>query len=183
MVRYEVHTLASAPEGSRATLEKLQQEVGFLPNLVAAMAESPTMIRAFTSLRSICQTSALTAVERELVAMVTSFENDCAYCMAAHSTFASKLGAAGELLEALRAGEPPIEPRSRALYTFARHVSRGRGRVSPSEVECLVDAGYTQAQALEVLVSVSMTTLANQMAHVARTPVDAAFQTHAWERP
>jgi len=183
VIQYNVHTLVSAPEGSRAALEKLQQEVGFLPNLAASMAESPTMLQAFTSLRSICQNGTLTSVERELVAMVTSFENDCAYCMAAHSTFARKAGAADELVGALRKGESPTNRRLAALFAFAGQVVRGRGRVSVQAADQLVESGYTPAQALEVVVGVAFTTLANQMAHLAHTPVDAVFQAQVWERP
>ena len=183
MIRYNVHTLASAPQGSRAALEQLRQEVGFLPNLAASMAESPTMLQAFTSLRSICQNGTLTSVERELVALVTSFESDCAYCMAAHSTFASKAGASDQLVAALRKGEPPTDRRLNALFDFAGQVVRGRGRVSVEAADQLVESGNTPAQALEVVVGVAATTLANQMSHLAHTPVDTVFQTQAWERP
>jgi alkylhydroperoxidase family enzyme len=103
--------------------------------------------------------------------------------MAAHSTLARKAGASGELVTALRAGQPPSDARSRALFIFVGHVVRGRGRVSPREVDLLVDAGFTPAQALEALVGVAMTTLANQMFHLALTPLDAPFQAQAWARP
>ena len=46
MTRFTIHTIDSAPSDSRAALEALRQEVGFLPNLAATMAVSPPSSRA-----------------------------------------------------------------------------------------------------------------------------------------
>jgi hypothetical protein len=44
MSDFPIHTIDSAPSGSRPLLEKLAAEVGFVPNLAASMAESPTTL-------------------------------------------------------------------------------------------------------------------------------------------
>jgi hypothetical protein len=44
MVSYPVHTIESAPEGSKPALEQLQQAFGFVPNLVGAISNSPILI-------------------------------------------------------------------------------------------------------------------------------------------
>jgi hypothetical protein len=49
MTQFTIHTVDTAPPDSRAALEALRQEVGFLPNLAATMAESPTLIEGFTT--------------------------------------------------------------------------------------------------------------------------------------
>jgi uncharacterized peroxidase-related enzyme len=180
---YTVLSAASAPERSRTILAALEREVGFVPNLAATMAASPVLVEAFTSLRSIYRTSTLTPIERELVELVAAFESGCAYCMAAHSTFAAKAGASVELLTALRNGQPPADDRLRALYTYARHVVQGEGRVAAEEAERLVEAGYSAEQALDVLVGVAISTLASQTYHLASTAVDAPFQPQRWEHP
>jgi hypothetical protein len=65
MSRFPIHTVDTAPSDSRAALEALRHEVGFLPNLAATMAESPTLIEGYTTLRKILGHSSFTPVERE----------------------------------------------------------------------------------------------------------------------
>ena len=44
MTEFRIHTLESAPESARPLLEQLKQQLGFVPNLAATMAESPLML-------------------------------------------------------------------------------------------------------------------------------------------
>lgn len=178
--KYIIHTMDSAPEDSKPILEKLKNEVGFLPNLAATMSESPRMIEAFTTLRDINRRGSFNAVEREAIAIAVSFETNCSYCMAAHSTFAKLSGASENFLSALRAGESPVDQRLAILSNFARQVVRQKGQTTKEEIQSFLGAGFTKAQLLEVLVAISMTTLANYMSHIANPPVDEAFQTQAW---
>ena len=39
MTDFKVHTIESAPAASRATLEKAQKSLGFVPNLYGVLAE------------------------------------------------------------------------------------------------------------------------------------------------
>ena len=43
MPNYPIYTIASAPEGSKSALEQLQQAFGVLPNIAAAIANSPKL--------------------------------------------------------------------------------------------------------------------------------------------
>src|SRR5271170_207279 len=88
VTKFEIHTIDSAPASSAAALRALEQGLGFVPNLAATMAEAPALVSGFVDLRNTLSGGELTGVEREIVALATSIENDCDYCMAAHSTFA-----------------------------------------------------------------------------------------------
>lgn len=99
---FPIHTVQTAPAGSRPVLEQLEAEVGFVPNLAATMAGSPALLGAFTSARSAVRGGSLGGPERETIALAVSFENSCSYCMAAHCTFAEMEGAPEPALEALR---------------------------------------------------------------------------------
>ena len=50
---YAVHTLESAPETAAEALRALKAAVGVIPNLAAAMAESPALLRGFLALREL----------------------------------------------------------------------------------------------------------------------------------
>jgi AhpD family alkylhydroperoxidase len=137
----------------------------------------------FIALRSLFASSSLSGVEREVIAMTVAFDNQCAYCMAAHSTAAKRYGASEDVLSAVRAGELPSDPRLAALSSLTHQVVRKRGQISAENISAFLDAGFTQSQLLELLIGVSMTTLASYMYHIAGTPPDAAFQPQAWMAP
>ena len=183
MTEFTIHTLESAPESARPFLEQLKQQLGFVPNLAATMAESPLMLEAFRSLQGIFARGSLSGVEREVVAMTVAFETNCAYCMAAHSTAAKRHGASEEVLNAVRSGTLPADPRLVALRRFTHQVVGKRGQVSAEDMRTFLDGDFTQAQLLELLVGISMTTLASFMYHLAGTQLDAAFQPQAWAPP
>jgi uncharacterized peroxidase-related enzyme len=184
LTQFTIYTVESAPEASKSALEQLQQQVGFLPNLAATMAESPALLTAFTTLRTVYAGTSLSGVERELVALTAAYENACTYCAAAHSTLAAMYGAPEEEIETIRAGRTPANnPRLATLTTFARRVIQTRGAVSADEVESVIEAGYTKQQVLDVLVGIAMSNLAAQMHHIGGCPVDDTFAARRWSPP
>jgi uncharacterized peroxidase-related enzyme len=172
MTTFSIHTPQSAPEGSREALAQLEERVGFIPNLAAAMAESPVTLRGFGGLQATLRQTTLGALEREVVGVATSHENACAYSIAAHSTFAAGLGATPEVVAALRAGEPLPDPRLEALWAFAAELARTRGH---ADIDPLLDAGYSREQVLEAIAQAGYTTLANLVANALDTPADDRF--------
>lgn len=182
MSDFPIHTVDSAPETSRPILRALAQQVGFVPNLAATMATSPTLLESFTSVRSTLGGGSLKGPERETIALVVSQENRCTYCMAAHSAFATMVGTPKDDIEALRRGESPTDPRLRAAANFARRVVRARGVVQGSDLESFLDAGFNRAQALEVVAVIGMTSLANWTHSVTDVVLDDDFETHRWEQ-
>jgi alkylhydroperoxidase family enzyme len=103
--------------------------------------------------------------------------------MAAHSTAAKRHGASEDALSTVRGGELPPDARLAALSSLTHQVVRKRGQISAEDISAFLEAGFTQSQLLELLVGVSMTTLASYMYHIAGTPTDAAFQPQAWMPP
>lgn len=183
MSRFTIHTIDSAPADSRAALEALRQEVGFLPNLAATMAESHTLIEGFTTLRKILGRSSLSPVERETIALSVHFENDCTYGMAAHSTFAKMSGISEPALEALRVGGNPPDERLGALAIYTRHVMSTRGYATGEATQGFLDAGFTPAQALGVIAVIACTTIASYAHNLTGCALDPAFQPQAWTSP
>ena len=176
MSDFTIHTAASAPESARAPLARLEQAIGFIPNLAGTIAGSPTAIGGFVGLQGALRGSALSPVEREVVGITVSRENTCAYSIAAHSAFAARAGAAPDVVAALRDGEPLPDARLEALRAFTLAVLSARGHVGDADTAAVLAAGYTHEHVLEVIAQIAYTTFANLVANVARTPVDAAFE-------
>ena len=55
-----------------------------------------------------------------------------------------------------------------------------RGFVSDTDVDAFIAAGYDRAAVLAVILGVSLKVISNYTNHVAETPVNDAFQKHAW---
>ena len=55
-----------------------------------------------------------------------------------------------------------------------------RGFVSDAEVQTFLDAGYTKASVLAVILGVALKVVSNYSNHVAETPVNEEFAKHSW---
>lgn len=183
MVRYELHNVATAPERSKPLLDELRKTVGMIPNLAATMAESPELLQGFLQVRDTFNRGSFTPGEVQVLALTNAFENGCEYCMALHSAFALKAGISRESVSALRAGHAPSEPRLKALSDFSRALVRERGNVTPQQLATFLAAGFTKAQALEVVLGVAVSILPNFAHHLTLCPVDDAFRPQLWEQP
>lgn len=182
MSKFQIHTIDSAPGGSAAALRALEGALGFVPNLAATMAESPALVSGFVDLRRTLAGGELTGVEREIAALAVSLENDCDYCMAAHSTFALMQDADEATVSRARAGVAPEDPKLGALYRFTRSLVAKKGHVTDEETSALLEAGYSRAALFDVVAQVGFTTLANLADNISKVPVDGAFEAQVWAR-
>src|SRR5262245_35265644 len=96
---FTVHTIETAPPASRETLRHAEESLGMIPNLAAAMAESPTLLRAFFAVRDIYGQGTLSPVEIQALSLANAVENGCEWCVAFHSAAALKLGLSREDLD------------------------------------------------------------------------------------
>ncbi len=180
MTNFTIHTHDTAPEGSRETLQGVQQAYGFLPNLMATFAESPATVEAYAVLSGIFEKSGFTPTEQQIVLMTNNRLNNCTYCMAAHTTISKMQNVPEDVIKALRTGAPLADPRLEALRTFAAKVNQNRGFVDEADLEAFLAVGYTKANILEVIVGTGLKVLSNYTNHIANTPVDNAFRANAW---
>lgn len=60
-------------------------------------------------------------------------------------------------------------PQLLALRTFTLSVIHGRGKVDASEVQALIDAGFTQRQILEVVLGVAQKVMSHYTNHLTQT--------------
>jgi AhpD family alkylhydroperoxidase len=181
MSLYEVHTVETAPQGSKPLLKDLHGALGMIPNLAASMAESPELLRGFLTIRQIFHGGTFSPGEIQVLALTNAFENGCRYCMALHSAFALAAGISDEAVEALRAGRSPKEPKLNALSEFSRTMVKRRGHVGDDDLQKLFAAGYSKAQALEVVLGVAVSILPNFAHQITQCPLDGAFSAHAWD--
>ena len=182
MTSFTVHTMETAPTGSRPMLEAFKKAFGFVPNLYAVFAESPAALQGALAIGEAFSKSTLSPVEQQLVALAVSEANDCQFCMAAHSTIAKHMAKADPaLVAAAREREPLPDTKLDALVSFTRKLVEQRGFVAEADLAVFLKAGYTRAQVIEVLLGVGMKTFNNYVDHIARVPLNDQFKAEAWQ--
>lgn len=180
---YPVHTAQSAPPAARDILATVQRSYGFVPNLLAVMAEAPALLKAYTTLSQILDEASFTPTERQIVLLTASSQNGCEYCVAAHSTIAGMQKVPEAVVAAIRNNTAIPDAKLEALRRFTAAVVATRGWPSAADTAAFTEAGYGRQQALEVVLGVGLKTLSNYMNHIAQTPLDAAFAKAAWSKP
>ncbi|MGB6169912.1 MAG: hypothetical protein WBF52_20185 [Geitlerinemataceae cyanobacterium] len=88
-----------------------------------------------------------------------------------------------EDIEALRQGRPLTDRKLQALRLFTQRMIVARGWVNDREIEEFLAAGYTQQQVLEVILGIAVKIIHNYTNHIAKTPLDKAFQPYIWCKP
>jgi uncharacterized peroxidase-related enzyme len=179
MSRFPIHTAETAPE-AKSLISNAEQAFGFLPNLLAVMAEAPALLEGYMTLASIFDKSDLSPTERQIVLMVNNRLNGCTYCMAAHSGIAKAQGVSDDVISALRDGSELADPKLEALRVFAAKINESRGWPEESDIEALLGAGYTARTVLEVILGTAVKVMSNYTNHIAGTPLDKAFAAVAW---
>lgn len=183
LVNVPVQSVESAPAASRELLKAAGSKFGFVPNLLGMFANAPALLEGYLTLAGIFDKASLSPTERQVVLLAASFENSCEYCMAAHSAIAEMQKVDQSVISALRDGKPIVDAKLESLRSFAAETVRTRGWPSPEVVSRFTGAGYTPAQALEVVLGVGLKTLSNYANHLAATPLDAAFAPVKWSKP
>jgi alkylhydroperoxidase family enzyme len=180
MPNYPIHTIASAPEGSKPALEQLQQAFGVLPNIAAAIANSPKLVNSLVGVFQQVHSSSLTEPEIQIVLLTDAVANSSTYAVALHTALALQQGVSSEETDAIRERRVPTDQRFAALSTLAAALIEKRGHLSDPELDSILAAGFTKEQVLEVIAIVAASTITNYAGTIANPPLEDSFQQFAW---
>lgn len=152
-------------------LGAVQKKMGTVPNIIATMANSPAVAKAYLGFSQSLSTGSLPARLREQIALVVGETNGCHYCVAAHTALGKGAGLTeGETCDARRA--VASDGQEQAALEFARKIVSDRGNVSDDDVQKVRQAGYTDGEVAEIVANVALNIFTNYFNHVARTEVD-----------
>jgi AhpD family alkylhydroperoxidase len=181
-MQFHLHSAESAPPRARPAITKIIESWGFLPNLARVMAESPAALELLLAgYAALSVNSTLSSAEQQLVSVVASRENDCEYCVAAHSTMALGAGLSPEVLAAAREGTRIGDPRLSVLRATTEQLVRNRGWLDVESKRSFLVAGYQPGQLFEVVGWLALKLLTNYTNHIAETPVDPQWGDQMWK--
>lgn len=160
MTRTVLPTPEQVPTESKPTLDAFTKNIGFTPNMMAAFAKSPIAFNAWATLLS-ALSKALDVKTRDSIGLAVSEVNGCNYCLTVHSYTAEHMAKlpADEIILARRGHA--TDPKRDAAVQFARRVVETRGQVRDADLNAVRDAGYTDANVMEIVALVAMYSLTN----------------------
>jgi alkylhydroperoxidase family enzyme len=180
MRNLRVHTIESAPEKSKPALQGLKQKFGFIPNVAATMAGSPVLISAFINGFGSFHGGSFNESEKQTLLLTNAVTLKCPWTVAFHSTLALQEGIPQSDVDAIRDGKMPGDAKCSALSGLAKALIEKRGKASDADIERFASAGYSQAQMLEVITGIGISTMAATAGNLADTPVEELFQGQTW---
>ncbi|GGD66559.1 carboxymuconolactone decarboxylase family protein [Lacimicrobium alkaliphilum] len=175
MSKFPLYDKNSAPEDSKKMLEDAEKSMGMVPNLFAVMAGSPAVLEAYQTLNQLFTQSGLSDEEQTVVWQTINITNDCHYCVPAHTAIAHSMKIDQDIIDALRNDTKLQNNKLEVLRTTVKALLNERGRLNEKQTIAFYDAGFNQAQLMEVVLGISQKTLSNYINHLAATPLDKAF--------
>jgi uncharacterized peroxidase-related enzyme len=170
-----IHTPASveaAPEASIELLNAVNGLLGFVPNMFRIISNSPAGLEGYLGLNGALAKGALGARNGERIALAVAEINGCDYCVAAHNYLGANVAKlSAEETSANRRGSSTDEKAAVAVR-FATKVSASRGQVSDADVQAVRNAGYSDAEIVEIILHVALNTLTNLVNNVLETEID-----------
>lgn len=165
-----VPTKSEVSENNQAIFEQLEKQIGFVPNLYAFFAKNETALGDYLALQN--RKSTLRAKEREVVNLVVSQINECRYCQSAHTAIGKMNGFSDEQVLEIRSGKASFDDKLDALAKFTKAVTEKKGKVNVEERESFLNAGYTEANLVDVIIVVGDKIISNYIHNLAQFEID-----------
>ncbi len=170
MTTFEIPVKEQVSENNQAIFNQLEKGLGFVPNLYAFFAKNDTALGDYLALQN--RKSTLKAKEREVINLITSQVNGCRYCQSAHTVLGKMNGFSDEQIIELREGSASFDPKLDALVKFAKEVVKNRGNVSAGVKVALFEAGYTEANMIDIIMVIGDKIISNYIHNLAGFEID-----------
>ena len=171
MSRITVIDHHNANAEQKALLDAIQGQLGMVPNFLKVFANSPVALQAFLGLHGVANAGSLSPQTRERIALALAQQNTCEYCLSAHTAIGRKAGLSGEEIAAARAGNSE-DAKAAVAVKLARSLVEHKGEISSAELIEAREAGYSDADIVEIITHVGMNLLTNILGKASRVDID-----------
>ena len=172
MSRIDIPDHDQTPAATLPLLDAVKKQLGVVPNLMKVVGHSPAALAGYLSLNEALAKGALGPKTGERIALAVAEINACGYCLAAHTYLGKHVAKLDDAEIAANRKGASNDPKADAAVRFAASVAAQRGHVSDAAVRALKNAGYSDAEAIEIVVHVALNTLTNYVNEVAQTAID-----------
>lgn len=158
------------------SLERIQRQLGFLPNLFKEMGQAPAVLGVYLKGQEAMSKGSLTAKEQQVVQLTVAVYNDCQYCKAAHQWFGQKMGLSPDEIQEIRSGvSQETDTQVANLVRATKLILENRGWIDPEELTRLEQQGITRVKLYEIIALIGLKTISNYINHIAETPIDEQY--------
>jgi alkylhydroperoxidase family enzyme len=176
-----IYSAENAPDESKAILDGISSDLGFVPNMAGTAAGSAALLSAFDGLRRAVGSGQLDPIAREVAGVAVGVAVDNQYGVAFHSTVLASLGVDDTEIERMRAGKSPTDGKFAAVYELARSIVLDRGKVDDEVVSRASAAGVSAPEILEVVAECTFAGLVGTLDNLAgRVELDEFLRPRAW---
>jgi AhpD family alkylhydroperoxidase len=158
-----------AAGSTRRLLETASNELRALPNMFKTMAHSPATLDGYLKFSRSLAAGSLTPELRERIALAVAQTGHCDYSLARHASLAGRLGLTSEEIRAARDSRGG-DPKTAAALRFARDLITRSGDCSTVDLR---EAGYRDAEIVEIVAQVALNVFENYFNTVAQTELDS----------
>ena len=156
------------PEATQKYFAVCQEKLGMVPNVLRAYAFDIDKLNAFTGMYNdlMLGDSALSKLEREMIAVAVSSVNKCYYCLVAHGAAVREMSGDPQLGEALVMNYrvAKISPKQRAMLDFAVKLTEASAKVEEADRQALRDAGFTDRDIFDIASVAGFFNMTNRVA-------------------
>ena len=171
MSRIAVIDKDNASVEQKNLLDAIQAKLGMVPNFLRVFANSPAALKAFLGLYGVASEGSLSPQTRERIAVALAQQNSCEYCLSAHTAMGRKAGLTGNEMAANRAGSSE-DAKAAVAVKLARSLSEHKGEVTTAELLEARNAGYNDADIVEIITHVGMNILTNIIGKASQVEID-----------
>lgn len=156
------------PAATQKYFDICQDKLGMIPNVLRAYAFDIDKLNAFTAMYNdlMLGDSALTRLDREMIAVVVSSINHCWYCLVAHGAAVRELSGDPVLGErmAFNYRTADLDRRQRAMLDFAAQLTTASATVEEADRQALRDAGFSDRDIFDIASVAAFFNMTNRVA-------------------
>jgi uncharacterized peroxidase-related enzyme len=165
-------SIETAPAAAQPLLQAVQKQLGVVPNLFRLVSNSPAALEGYLGLSGALNKGSLPAATRARIALAIAEINGCDYCLSAHTYLGKNISKLDDAEMTANRSGGSNDPKADAAIRFAAKVARERGHVGDDDVRAVKNAGYDDAQIVEIVLHVALNTWTNYINTVAKTDID-----------
>ena len=165
-------SIETAPAASQPLLQAVQKQLGVVPNLFRLVSNSPAALEGYLGLSGALNKGSLPAATRARIALAIAEINGCDYCLSAHTYLGKNISKLDDAEMTANRSGGSNDPKADAAVRFAAKVARERGHVSDDDMRAVKNAGYDDAQIVEIVLHVALNTWTNYINTAAKTEID-----------
>ena len=163
--------ISNADSQTQATLNEVKDKLGMVPNLFSTFAQAPVVLNGYLQLSDSLGNGQLSARQRELIAMAVAQQNECEYCLSAHTAIGQSVGLTEQELNLARGGSA-VDNVDNLIVKFAVEIVKTRGGINSEQLDALRETGINDTLIMEVIGNVALNILTNYTNRIAVTDVD-----------